>query len=136
MEKTILEQISEQVERINDTFTMIEDWEISPIVAYRKFKYFEWIIKNALKNIESSTIDMVEDNPLTEKEFIVSVRRTLQYKESPLYIEKYDELKSVESAIKIATDMKEKGATYVDEDWVLIDPVDVKFKKILTYKPK
>lgn len=139
---TKLQEIRQKVESINDLFIDIEEWEISPIVAFKEFKYYEWIIKNALKLIENQTTDMIEQSPNEYKEFRISNRKTYDFKSSPYYLWKLDELKieenkeklkDVEKLIKSATDMDK---TLYDENWEAIEKVEVKFKTILTYTPK
>jgi hypothetical protein len=138
----ILSQIEKEVLRINDTFEMIENWEISPIVAYKYFRSFEATIKNALSLIENKTRDMVEQSPLEHKDFRISTRKTYDFNSSWFYNHKLEELqinenkeklKEVEKLIKSASDM---WKTLYDEEWVAIEPVEVKFNQILSYTPK
>lgn len=141
-DKPLLLQIEESLLKINDTFIKIEDWEISPIVAYKSFKKMNWIIDNALKLIERQTRNMIEDSPLENKEFRISVRKTYDFKSSDYYNSKVKELnieenkkelKEVEKLIKTATDMDK---TLFDDNWEAIEKVDVKFNQILSYTPK
>lgn len=138
----ILTEITQSVERINDTFILIEDWEISPIVAYRQFRYYQGIIDNALKLIENRTRDMVEENPLLHKDFRISTRKTYDFKSSEFYNQKLEEIwlekakeeiKEVEKLLITATDL---WKVIYDENWVAIEPVEVKFNQILSYTPK
>ena len=141
LKKPLLLEIEEGINKINDTFGLIEDWEISAIQAYKHFKQFDWTIKNALKLIESQTRDMVEDSPLEYKEFRISARKTYDFKSSPYYMGKVAELKieenkealkEAEKLIKTATDMDK---TLFDESWEAIEKVEVSMKQILTYTP-
>lgn len=138
----ILTKITQSVEKINDTFELIEDWEISPIVAYKNFKYYQWIIDNALKLIENRTRDMIEQSPNEHKDFRISVRKTYDFKSSAFYNhlmeelkidENKEKLKEAEKLIKSASDMSK---TLYDENWIAIEPVDIKFNQILSYTPK
>lgn len=139
---TNLQEIELKVNEINNLFIKIEDWEISPIVAYKSFKRMAWIIDNALKLIESQTRNMVEDSPNEYKEFRISARKTYDLKASDYYNQKLEELKieenkqklkEVEKLIKTATDMDK---TLYDDNWEAIEKVEVSFKQILTYTPK
>lgn len=138
----ILQEIEKEVLRINDTFEMIENWDISPIVAYKYFRSFEATIKNALALIENRTRDMVEQSPLEHKDFRISTRKTYDFKSSWFYTQKYEELeieqrqnelKEVEKLIKIASD---NWKSFYDENWVMIEPVEIKYNQILSYTPK
>lgn len=138
----ILTEITQSVERINDTFILIEDWEISPIVAYKNFRYYQGIIDNALKLIENRTRDMVEENPLLHKDFRISTRKTYDFKSSDFYNQKLEEIwlekakeeiKEVEKLLITATDL---GKVIYDDNWVAIEPVEVKYNQILSYTPK
>lgn len=138
----ILTEIENWIEKINNTFELIETGEISPIVAYKKFKKWQWIIDNALKIIENQTRNMVEESPNEYKEFRISARKTYDFNSSDYYKQKLEELhieenkeklKEVEKLIKTATDMDK---ILYDENWEAIEKVEVKFKQILTYTPK
>lgn len=140
--KQLLTQIEESVLKVNDTFIKIEEWEISPIVAYKSFKKMQWIIDNALKLIENQTREMIQESPLEYKDFRISTRKTYDFKSSDYYKSKLEELKieenkkqlkEVEKLIKTATDMDK---TIYDDNWEAIEKVDVKFNQILAYTPK
>lgn len=137
-----LAQIEKQILKINDLFELIEDGEISPIVAYKYFRSFEATIKNALSLIENRTRDMVEENPLLHKDFRISTRKTYDFKSSEFYNQKLEEIwlekakeeiKEVEKLLITATDL---WKVIYDENWVAIEPVEVKFNQILSYTPK
>ena len=114
----------------------VKDWEISPIIAYKKFKDFDKMLKDSYEAIQSEVKDELYKYPWEYKEFTLTTRKTLNYKENQEYMKKQTELKDLEKIIKIATDMNEKGASYVDEDWVVIDPVSYNLSEVLIYKAK
>jgi len=137
-----LQDIEKSVLSINDLLLDIENGEISPIVAYKYLRSFEWTIKNALKLIENQTRDMVEESPLEYKEFRISIRKTYDIKSNAYYNSKYeelqiaeklDEMKKIEKLVKVATDNWE---SIITEDWEIIEPVEVKNSQILSYTPK
>ncbi len=138
----ILQKVDESIMQINDTFEKVEDGEISAIVEYRYLKKWESVIKNALKLTEIRARNMVEESPLEHKDFRISVRKTYDFKSSEYYQNKLKELhieenkeklKEVEKLIKSATDMDKD---LFDENWEMIDKVEIKYNQILSYTPK
>jgi len=142
----IISDSEKWVNLINTIVNLVKKWEISPVIAYKKFRDFEKILKNAFKEIEDLTINQIEQSPLEHKDFRISVRKTIDIKKHPLFLEKneklektkeFQELKQIEEKIKIATELSQKWWVYVDEEtWEIIEPAEVKMKKYLTYTPK
>ncbi len=124
------------VQSLEEVVEGVLSGEISPVQAYSVMKDFKKSMDDSLKFIETQVISQIEADPNEYPEFRISTRKTLQYKDNPLYAEKQKELKEIESQIKIATEMHEKGDSYVDSDGVIIDPVEIKFTQVLTYTPK
>lgn len=125
-----------KVEWLQKLLSQVKDWEVEATKAYKALKDFEKQMKVVYKEIEWFTVDEVEENQGEYPEFTISTRQTFNYKENPEYLEKYNELKELEKDIKTASIMAEKWWSYVDKDWVVIDPVSSKYTRILTYKPK
>jgi len=113
-----------------------ENWEILTPKLYWSLKSLEKYLKKLLKELEQPTKDVVEADPSEFPEFSISVRKTFDFKENKDYFEEYQKLKELESKLKTASEMNLKWETYVDADWVIVEPVPVKFNEILTYKPK
>lgn len=119
---------------INDEISWcIEDWE-NPIKLYKNLKRFEKFLKKKQLEIEENVVDLVEENPWEYPQFSITTRQTFQYKENAEYLEKYDELKEFEKKVKTATEMNKKWDNFIDSDWVIIDPVEIKFKRVLTFR--
>lgn len=114
----------------------VENGEMSPIEAYRRLRGLKEIIDTCIWDIESDVKAEITRNPKDYFDFSLSTRRTLQYKQCEVYNQKQEELKAIEEKIKIATEMHAKWDTYVDSDGVIIEPVEVKYTEVLTYKPK
>lgn len=126
-----------------DIVQQVQNWEISPIKAYRDLRTLKDFLENCLKQIDEEVRREVALNPSEYKDFSLSTRKTYQYSENEEYnIKKkeYDikneELKELEKQIKLATEASEKWNTYIDKDGVVIEPVNVKYSERLTYTPK
>lgn len=119
---------------LNLIVNQVKEWEINRTFAYKKFKEFEKELKEAYEQIQTNIKDEITANPLEYKQFSLTTRKTLNYKENEEYSKKQEELKEIEKKIKIATEMNEKGDSYVDSDWVIIEPVSVSFSEVLTYR--
>ena len=125
-----------KVDWLNKLLSQVQEGEVEATTAYKKMKDFEKQMKKVYKQIEELAVDEVSENKGEYPEFTISERKTYNYKENEEYLEKYKELKELEKDIKTATDIAEKSSSYVDKDWVVIDPVSVKYSRIFTYRPK
>jgi hypothetical protein len=121
---------------LNQIVNQVKNGEINRTFAYSKFKQFEKWLKEAYEQIQDNVKNEIIKDPLEYKQFTLTTRKTLNYKENTEYVKKQAELKDLERVIKIATDMNEKGASYIDEDWVIIEPVTVSYSEVLTFKSK
>ena len=125
-----------KIEWLQKILSQIEEGELQATNAYSKMKDFEKQMKVIMKKIEQYTVDEIEKDPSEYPDFRISTRETFQYKENEEYLKKYNELKELEKQIKTASEMNKKGSSYIDKDWVVIEPVSSKYCQILTYKPK
>lgn len=121
---------------INGFYTDFEDWAITAVQAYRHLRWLKKLIEQNLKAIEPEVRDLVESDPTEFNDFKVTTRTSYQYKQSPMYIEKYDAMKEIEKKLKTATDMHMSWDSFVDENWEIIEPVEMKYTSILTYTKK
>ena len=133
-----MQEIIDKLTELNN-FLLDWDWEwdnyLWEIKLYKQLKEIEKLLKISFEKLTPLVIREVENNKWEYKEFSISQRKTLNYKENYLYLSKNNELKEIEKQIKIATEMHEKGSSYVDKDWVIIDPVSVSYSEVLTYRP-
>ena len=110
------------------------DGEMNWINLYIYLKEMERKIKDAQKKINEVVKKEVTDNPNEYRDFTVTWRTTYNYKDNDEWNAKNNELKEIEKKLKIATDMMMKWDTYVDSDWVIIEPVTTTNTEVLTYK--
>ena len=83
-----------------------------------------------IRNITNITYE--NRNMVWRNEF--TWRTTYNYKDNDEWNAKNQELKEIEKKLKIATDLMMKWDTYVDSDWVIIEPVTTTNTEVLTYK--
>lgn len=126
-------ELKDVIDFLDSELISVVEWEKTATEVYRKIRGLEKHLSKIKKEIEPNVTDEVEQNPMDYPDLRISTRTTYNFKESPLYVEKYNELKEVESVLKNATDMKNVWGTYCDEDWEVIEPVSVKFSQVLTY---
>lgn len=125
------------LEFINSKTEAFKEWEESCIAVYRTLRGLRNVLESAIKEIESDVVDTVQASPREYLDFRVSTRMTYQYNTSPLYAQKQQELKDIETLLKQATENKNKGLGYItDAEGMIIDPVEVKYTQVLTYSPK
>ncbi len=136
LEKEWITPIKEVIQFLQSQSEAVENGEMSPIEAYRRLRGLKEIIDTCIWEIESDVKAEITRNPKDYFDFSLSTRRTLQFKQCEAYNQKQEELKAIEEKIKRATEMKEKWDTYIDADGVIIEPVEVKYTEVLTYKPK
>jgi hypothetical protein len=122
-------KILENTQKIID---MINEWEISAsqvklfmVTAEKKFKQLKDFID------ENTKIEI--DEWKTDKFKLVS-RSTYDYKEDKERQRIYAELAQRQDKLQIATEMSLKWDSYVDVDWVIIDPVPKKTTESLYLK--
>lgn len=126
-------ELKDVIDFLDSELISVVKWEKTAIEVYRKIRGLEKHIAQIKKEIEPNVTDEVEENPMDYPDLRISTRTTYNFKESPLYVEKYDELKEIEKTLKVATDMKNKWDTYCNENWEVIEPVSIKYAQVLTY---
>jgi len=119
---------------IDKNILKIINWEERPTKIYKKLKWLEKYVKKWIKELEEPTREEVERDPLEFPEFSISTRKTFDFKQNSDYLKEYNKIKELENKLKIASEMNLKWESYVDADWVIVEPVEVKFNTILTYK--
>ena len=133
MEKITTQEV---IQFLQSQSEAVENGDMSSIEAYRRLRGLKEIIDTCIWEIESDVKAEITRNPKDYFDFSLSTRRTLQFKQCEAYNQKQEELKAIEEKIKRATEMHEKWDTYIDADGVIIEPVEVKYTEVLTYKQK
>ncbi len=122
-------QILENVDKIK---SMIIEWEIQA----SQVKLFMNQAEKQFKELK----EFVDERTKTEvyewktDRFELRTRSTYEYSSDFEWLELNEKLKQREIVLKDATEMSLKGASYVDEDWVIIQAVPKKTTESLYIK--
>lgn len=119
---------------LDKLINQVLDGEISWSNLYIYLKEIEKKLKEAQKKVEEVVKKEVTDNPNEYRDLSVTRRTTYNYKDNDEWVAKNKELKEIEDKLKKATQMQEKWDTYIDSDWVIIEPVTTNNIEVLVYK--
>ena len=102
--------------------SMVIEWEVEASQIKMFMNKAEKQFKELKEFIDERTKQEVYEWK-TDK-FELRLRSTYDYSSDEEWQEIKNKLKQREEILKTATEMSLKNSTYVDEDWVIIDPVN------------
>lgn len=133
-----LEEFGQQIQKI--TNEAIEG-ERDLLKAYVLLKRLENGVKFNSDKLKDLAYNQYIDRALTPRDeiafwygFVVTNRKTINFKEDETYAKINEELKKREEILKNAVNQSDKNNTIVDENWEVIQPPSYTFSSSLTIK--